>query len=89
MLPLRYFIDFFSVNGNFSAFLILILRSNTYFIKRKLHYKLALDTELRPLGPITGMSSYVQQIRCISDVKAYDRILKYICFNTGRTPEKY
>jgi hypothetical protein len=57
VLPLRYCIDFFSVHGNLSAFLILILQSNTYFIKRKLHYKLALDTELRPSGPFAGMSS--------------------------------
>jgi hypothetical protein len=71
LLPLRYCIDFFSVNGNFLAFLILILQSNTYFIKRKLHYKLALDTELCPSGPITGMRSYVQQIRCVSEISLY------------------
>ncbi len=47
----KYCIDFFSVRGNFSAFFSLILQSNTYFIKRKLHYKLAVDTEQRPFGP--------------------------------------
>jgi hypothetical protein len=84
VLPLRYCIDFFSVNGNFSAFLILILQRNTYFIKRKLHYKLALDTELRPSGPFTGMSSMYNRfdVSVIYPCNIFDKIAFILTYST-------